>query len=343
MGMKSATFDPCFLYRVSNGKLSGVTGLASDDSINTGNAAYVIEEEKATKKFITRKNAETPLRFLGVVIEKSEHGLRMFQDVHIKKLRLLKEDVIDHDAFRTVRGQLLFIAQSSRPDIAYHVAQLCPVAYKDTKPKHLRVLNEVVEHVKKSATLALKYPKLDQSTLRLYVFVDSGYNTNADHSSQLGIVIFLADATGACHFLHWRSSKCPRITRSMLAGETYAFSEGYDYGVSLRLLMKAMHCDVPLYVLTDAKSIFDTITKSKRLREIRLMQEIADIRRAYRQNEITNIAWIRSEQNIADNLTRLRGNAILARTMETAFLRFTIQEWVYKEDAVKPSTTANVD
>jgi hypothetical protein len=46
----------------------------------------------------------------------------------------------------------------------------------------------------------------------------------------------------------------------MLASETYAFSLGYDYGVCLRLLLKSTFLDLPLYILTDAKSIFDTTT-----------------------------------------------------------------------------------
>jgi len=240
---------------------------------------------------------------------------------------------IDRDKFRTIRGQLLFIAQSSRPDISYDVSQLCQVRYADIVKKDIKLLNQIVTHVKETKDLKLKFKKLKKETLRLLVFVDSGYNTNRDRTSQLGVIIFLADEENNCHFLHWSSSKCPRVTRSMLASETYAFSLGYDYGMSLRMLFSSMSIDIPLYIFTDAKSIFDTITASKRLRELRLMNEISDVRRAYREREITNVAWIRSEQNIADNLTRSNGNDILRRTMESGKLDFVIEQWVYKDDA----------
>lgn len=118
----------------------------------------------------------------------------------------------------------------------------------------------------------------------------------------------------------------------MLAGEVYAFSMGYDYGMSLRMVFRQMKVDLPLYIFTDAKSIFDTITASKRLRELRLMTDIADIRRAYKHNEITNVAWVRSQQNIADNFTRRNGNNILIQTMRTGKLDFTIEQWIYKDD-----------
>lgn len=124
----------------------------------------------------------------------------------------------------------------------------------------------------------------------------------------------------------------------MIAGEAHAFSQGFDYGISLNLLFKKMCVHLPLYVFTDSKSIFDTITASKRLKELRLMNDIADIRRAYKDNEITNVAWVRSEDNVADNLTRFKGNNILRHAMETGTLRFTIQEWVYKDGDTLPDT-----
>jgi len=247
----------------------------------------------------------------------------------------------DQDLFRTVRGQLLFIAQSSRPDIAYDVAQLCQVQYGHAIKKDFRLLNDTVTTLRDTKDLTLKYPTLNKDTLRLNVFVDSGYNTNKDGTSQLGMIIFLADDTNRCHFLHWSSSKCPRITRSMLASETYAFSNGYDYGVSLRMMFKKMSLDLPLYIFTDCKSIFDTITASKRLRELRLMNEIADIRRAYRQNEITNIAWIRSERNIADNFTRHVGKDLLKHAMTTGELKFVVEQWVYKNPTTVTATTGS--
>lgn len=204
--------------------------------------------------------------------------------------------------------------------------------YKATTVGHVKLLNDVVNHLKATKTTKLNYNKLDKDKLRLLVIVDSGYNTNNDKTSQLGTLIFIADYKKDCHFLHWSSSKCPRITSSMLASETYAFSLGSDYGVSLRMLFKSMHIEMPLYIFTDYKSIFDTITASKRLRELRLMNEIADIRRAYRQSEITNVAWIRSEQNTADNLTRHNGNDISRKSIETGRLEFTIKQWVYKDN-----------
>lgn len=64
-------------------------------------------------------------------------------------------------------------------------------------------------------------------------------------------------------------------------------------------------------LFSESKSIFDTMTASKLLRELCLMNDIADIHLAYRASEISNIGWIRSKQNITDNFTRHVGHEIL--------------------------------
>lgn len=114
----------------------------------------------------------------------------------------------------------------------------------------------------------------------------------------------------------------------MLADEVYFFSLGYDYGISLKILLQQMSRNIPLFIFTDSKSIFDTVTASKRLREVRLMDGVADFRRAYKHNEISNVAWIRSAQNNADNFTRCDGNNILHETMRTGKIKFVIKQWV---------------
>lgn len=50
------------------------------------------------------------------------------------------------------------------------------------------------------------------------------------------MVLCLVDRHNNFHLLHWFSAKFRQTTRSMLAGETYAFFDGYDYGMTFKLL-----------------------------------------------------------------------------------------------------------
>lgn len=61
------------------------------------------------------------------------------------------------------------------------------------------------------------------------------------------------------------------------------------------------------------------------------MNDIVDIRRAYRVNEISNIGCIRSKQNVADKFTRHIGIEILDNAMRTGRLDFVIEQWVFQE------------
>ena len=51
--------------------------------------------------------------------------------------------------------------------------------------------------------------------------------------------------------------------------------------------------------------------------EMRLMTDVAQLRRAFKSHEITKIVWICSEKNSADALTRLNGNEVLFTTLHT--------------------------
>lgn len=118
----------------------------------------------------------------------------------------------------------------------------------------------------------------------------------------------------------------------MLAGETYGFSSGYDYGMTLKLLFQSMNKKIPLFILTDTKSIFDTLTTSRRLRELRLMNDISEIRRAYRTQEIDNVGWLRPEHNYADPFTRRGRRDMIVDAMKSGRLNIKIEKWIYRED-----------
>lgn len=53
----------------------------------------------------------------------------------------------------------------------------------------------------------------------------------------------------------------------MLVCEVNAFAMRFDYGMILQILGSHMKVRVPLYILTDAKSIYDATAASKQLHE----------------------------------------------------------------------------
>lgn len=109
-------------------------------------------------------------------------------------------------------------------------------------------------HLKNTKEMKLRYDSLDLKSVKLYSFVDSGYNAICDRTTHLTMVVFLVDGFKRCHFLHCAYFKSQRVSKFILAGEVYAFSQGYDYGTTIMMMFKSIKLDVSLYIFTDSKN-----------------------------------------------------------------------------------------
>lgn len=108
----------------------------------------------------------------------------------------------------------------------------------------------------------LRFVPLDISSLTLVVFTDASFANNQDLSSQIGYVIVLADAKNKANIIHWSSTKCKRIARSVLASELYAMPHGFDVGAVIKSSVeKFLDILLPMVVCTDSKSLYDCLVK----------------------------------------------------------------------------------
>ncbi|KAM4055171.1 hypothetical protein HRG_005976 [Hirsutella rhossiliensis] len=91
----------------------------------------------------------------------------------------------------------------------------------------LHDLNKRLQWQKDHQQRGLTYIPIDLANAKLIIFTDGSFANNKDLSSQLGFVIALGNV------LHWSSTKCKRVTRSVLASEIYGMVNGFDIGISL--------------------------------------------------------------------------------------------------------------
>lgn len=92
-----------------------------------------------------------------------------------------------------------------------------------------------------------------------------------------------------------------------MGAEVLAFADGFDYGYLLQHVVQRMiGSAIPLKMFTDSDSLFKTIVQSTTTTERRLMIDIEAAREAYGRQEISDVGWIRSEDNPADGLTLFR-------------------------------------
>lgn len=106
--------------------------------------------------------------------------------------------------------------------------------------------------------------------------------------------------------LNFNSYKSKRVLRSVLGGETLAFSDAFDAAYSIRHdLQRILRREIPLAMLTDSMSLFKVIINSSTMTEKRLMIDLNAARDAYKTSDIGHIGWLRSGSNLANGLTKL--------------------------------------
>lgn len=186
-----------------------------------------------------------------------------------------------------------------------HLPQVTAKRFKSECPDLIKRSNRSVKYVKQQK-VSISFPQLDQSTLRTAGSSDASLSSNYDMTSQLGYIILLADATGACFPLQFRCYKPHRVVRSALPEQLIAFAEMVDAAYTLAEEPRSMHpvSDVHLKLYTDNKSLFDVTSKGSRTSEKRLMVNIDAAREGCRKMEIWDIGFVKTPHNFADGITK---------------------------------------
>lgn len=231
--------------------------------------------------------------------------------------------------FRSLRGQISYADSCTRPDIAYDAAFLSHVTEDSITESDVAFLNAAVRKAK--TTRHIKIPKLDLDSIHVVGYADGAFAGNIDLSSQLGFIILLKDMFNKAAIVHYGSWKCHRVTRSVIGAEIYALSHGIDYTLALANDLRIiLGRKVKTLIFTDSKCIFDTITKLSTISEKRLLIDVASIRESYTNGDLTNIAHVASENNLADIFTKTKADpSMLLKLMETGYIDHPVSQWRY--------------
>lgn len=211
-----------------------------------------------------------------------------------------------------------------------------------------KALNKYISKAKNSPNRGLYFVPLDDASLRLMVFADASFATNADLSSQLGFVICLADKFNKANVLHYTSVKSKRVTRSVLAAELFAAVAAFDYSSTLRgTINEVFGRIIPLVLFTDSKSLYDCLVGINSTTEKRLLIDLCMLRQSYELREITEVVWIPSHQNPADGMTKDNACCALEKLICSNELDLQPKAWVERpavlvtNSATKTSTNQN--
>jgi transposase InsO family protein len=326
--MKQTKGDFSLFFKHIADRLVGLSGSFVDDLVRAGTLNFKANSNKATEnRFDVKPPTENDFVFTGIEVRSEQGSRSLSQTTYIERLNFVPADCT-FENICTIRAKLAWAAHT-RPDISFSVSRLAQTIASTFDKTVVALANKVIKHLKSHPELALRYPELDKRTLRLLAYSDASLHNNSDTSSQLGYVILLADATGLCCVLSFRSFKSKRIARSSMAAETMAFADTFDASFAIKHDLESMLGQrIPLLILTDSRPLFDVLVCAKYTTEKRLMIDISAAREGFNRRDITNVCLIRSEHNVADAMTKFSSNNALNRLLETHMVQHPVEQYV---------------
>lgn len=300
-----------------------------DDSLHNGTDEFLELTKQTEQRFKSKPRDFDKFKFAGVQIERTTQGILIHQKEYASRIRPLPQDA-DFKVFRSLRQRLQWLTHT-RPDIACAVNKSTQVTSKMFSPDSIRAVNVIVKQVFKYPDRGILQRKLDKHSLHIRVYTDGSFADNSDLTTQLGYIILMCEKNNNCNILHYSSYKSSRVVRSVLGGETYAFADGMDFGITLKHDMENMiSINLPIKLYTDSKSLFDVITKNTTTTEKTLMIDIKALREAYIRMDIKDVAWIKREHNPADALTKVKEKSVLNKIIDDGVIEHHVQQWTIR-------------
>ena len=338
--MSISTFDPCLLITDPNRaekNCFGIVGMQTDDTLFIGTPGFRDMENNALvykAKDVSKLTTESPLNFNGCRTSTDGTTYSVKQKGQAKRLALIPTSEDNYkEIYVRQRARGAYIASICQPEASYDLSR----AAQTTEPEaaDCAELNKRLQWQIENLDRGLEYVEIDLKNAAIYVFVDGSFANNKDLSSQIGYVICLGNErrvndsfTLKANIIHWSSTKCKRITRSVLASEIYGMVSGFDMAFCItqtvnqiiNSLCSICNLDlqsIPLILCTDSYSLYESITKLGTTAEKRLMIDIMALRGSYETKEITEIRWINGNDNPADAMTKSNPNKTLEKMVST--------------------------
>ncbi|KAK1914262.1 hypothetical protein P3342_007508 [Pyrenophora teres f. teres] len=320
LNMETSTYDPCLL-------ISKPPTLEQPQELRF---------KAKDKQYLTDTE---PIEFNGCTVRLgSDNVITLRQKKQGEKL----ESAVDMKAYVQQRARGAYIATICQPEASFDLAAAAQ-ATEPTKEEISR-LNKRINWQKKNVARGLSYVPVKMEDLKLYAMVDASFANNKDMSSQIGYVIILGNEVTSSdgsfkirgNIVHWSSTKCKRVTRSVLASEIYAMAHGVDIalaiGTTIDMIMDRLSLPkVPIVACTDSRSLYDCLVKLGTTKEKRLMIDIMALREAYERSDLMDIRWIDGRDNPADAMTKAASNSALGHLIDTNELELRVQGWVNRD------------
>ncbi len=267
--------DPClFIREEKNGERSFISVFVDDLIIAAKDKKEVDEiKKKLMEKFKMRDLGELSW-ILGMKVERDKEKIQISQETYINqildrfsmneskpaptplpqkieeltKTKEAKEEFYDVKKYQKIVGALLYLSNTTRPDITFAVNYL---ARSMSKPSNLsyQLSKRVLRYLNGTRKLKLTYAKKED----IKGYSDASYAEDREDRKSTGGYTFMMNG-GA---VSWRSTKQKVVTLSSCEAEYYALAEAAKEAMWLYLLMKSVQNEKnekPMIIFEDNQS-----------------------------------------------------------------------------------------
>lgn len=140
--------------------------------------------------------------------------------------------------YRSVAGQLNWVACISRPEISFSVCE-ASTKFKIATVADVYYVNKIIWKVK-STKNCIKFPRLDLKTPQLKLFTDTSFNNLPNGGSQGRQIIFKTDGNNNLCPLYWNSSRIKRVVHLTIAAKTLSLVDGCYVAIYIKNLLSEL-------------------------------------------------------------------------------------------------------
>ena len=311
--------DPALFSWECNGVISGILCLYVDDILWAGEDSFkdnIID--RLCKLFLIGNNESKAFKYIGLNIESDgEKATNIDQLDYIASVKAIpvskarvnnkNSDLSEQEkaSYRSLVGQLNWIATQTRPDIAFEVCELSSMFKTATVAELLR-LNKLVLKLQKN-NIILSFPgmqSLDECIIEAYA--DASFANLNGSFSQGGFVIFLKDNQDNRCPVFWESRRVKRVVKSTLAAETLALIDCAETAIYIKHILQELSkgFEIPIHCYTDNKSLADSLASKKQVDDRRLRIDMAYLKDMLNNEDISTVSWISTDRQLANSLTK---------------------------------------
>ena len=316
LGMKQSSSDlGLFSYSVQ-GETHGVCVIHVDDILCGGSNLFMTNViDKLKKRFAFGRQEQSDFTYCGIHLQQVNDTTFLSQSNYSDSIEtIVVPNWQSHrplskflaKKYRSVLGALSWISLNSRPDFAFMSSSL---ASRQTNPTiaDLRDLNRAIKALKSNNGLGIEYTNFRPT--RIIVHSDSSLGNLENFGTQHGYVVLLANENGQTNLVDWASRKLKRVAHSTLTAETLGVVAAVDAAIHSQNLWKHISGqEIPIDVITDCKSLVDSVRSTKPVSEKALIPTVQSLRDRLRLREINSISHILTSENYADAMTKARSS-----------------------------------